>query len=38
MIAEGMYAPHHQHFFVARMHMAVDNTPGEPTANSIVEV
>lgn len=29
MIAPGLYAPVHQHFFVARMDMAVDCRPGE---------
>lgn len=29
MIAPGLYAPVHQHFFVARMDMAVDSKPGE---------
>ncbi|CAI0390416.1 unnamed protein product [Linum tenue] len=29
MIAPGLYAPVHQHFFVARMDMAVDCKPGE---------
>lgn len=28
-IAPGLYAPVHQHFFVARMDMAVDSKPGE---------
>lgn len=28
-IAPGLYAPVHQHFFVARMDMAVDCRPGE---------
>lgn len=28
-IAPGLYAPLHQHFFVARMDMAVDCKPGE---------
>jgi len=28
-IAPGLYAPVHQHFFVARMDMAVDCKPGE---------
>lgn len=28
-IAPGLYAPVHQHFFVARMNMAVDCKPGE---------
>lgn len=29
MIAPGLYAPVHQHFFVARMDMSVDSKPGE---------
>ncbi|KAK9045633.1 hypothetical protein V6N11_051542 [Hibiscus sabdariffa] len=29
MIAPGLYAPVHQHFFVARMDMAIDCKPGE---------
>ncbi|KAM6570100.1 hypothetical protein CsatB_018085 [Cannabis sativa] len=37
MIAPGLYAPVHQHFFVARMDMAVDCKPGE-TNNQVVEV
>ncbi|KAJ7538366.1 hypothetical protein O6H91_11G045300 [Diphasiastrum complanatum] len=37
VIAPGLYAPVHQHFFVARMNMAVDCRPGE-AANQIVEV
>ncbi|KAL6186449.1 hypothetical protein ACLB2K_042569 [Fragaria x ananassa] len=36
-IAPGLYAPVHQHFFVARMDMAVDSKPGE-TFNQVVEV
>lgn len=28
-IAPGLYAPVHQHFFVARMDMTVDSKPGE---------
>lgn len=28
-IAPGLYAPVHQHFFIARMDMAVDCKPGE---------
>lgn len=36
-IAPGLYAPVHQHFFVARMDMAVDCKPGE-THNQVVEV
>lgn len=31
VIAPGLYAPAHQHFFVARMDMAVDTKPGEAT-------
>ncbi|CAI5460660.1 unnamed protein product [Closterium sp. Yama58-4] len=37
LLAPGLYAPIHQHFFVARMDMAVDCRPGE-TANQVVEV
>lgn len=37
MIAPGLYAPVHQHFFVARMDMAVDCKPGEPV-NQVVEL
>ncbi|KAG6553907.1 hypothetical protein Mapa_004824 [Marchantia paleacea] len=37
VIAPGLYAPTHQHFFVARMDMAIDSKPGEPT-NQVVEV
>ncbi|KAL6973174.1 D-amino acid oxidase [Sarracenia purpurea var. burkii] len=37
MIAPGLYAPVHQHFFVARMDMAVDCKPGE-AYNQVVEV
>ncbi|XP_031384795.1 uncharacterized protein LOC116198713 [Punica granatum] len=37
MIAPGLYAPVHQHFFVARMNMAVDCKPGE-AHNQVVEV
>ncbi|CAL0320014.1 unnamed protein product [Lupinus luteus] len=37
MIAPGLYAPVHQHFFVARMNMAVDSKPGE-ALNQVVEV
>jgi primary-amine oxidase len=33
MIAPGLYAPHHQHFFSARLDMAVDGP-----ANTVVEV
>ncbi|XXG49530.1 hypothetical protein AAC387_Pa02g3695 [Persea americana] len=36
-IAPGLYAPVHQHFFVARMDMAVDCRPGEPF-NQVVEL
>ncbi|KAL8106358.1 hypothetical protein AgCh_029942 [Apium graveolens] len=36
-IAPGLYAPVHQHFFVARMDMAVDCKPGE-AHNQVVEV
>ncbi|KAL0385125.1 UNVERIFIED_CONTAM: Primary amine oxidase [Sesamum radiatum] len=36
-IAPGLYAPVHQHFFVARMDMAVDSKPGE-MHNQVVEV
>ncbi|KAL9335245.1 hypothetical protein Peur_072426 [Populus x canadensis] len=36
-IAPGLYAPVHQHFFVARMDMAVDCRPGE-AFNQVVEV
>ncbi|KAK0574040.1 hypothetical protein LWI29_017422 [Acer saccharum] len=36
-IAPGLYAPVHQHFFVARMDMAVDCKPGE-TFNQVVEL
>ncbi|KAJ7558793.1 hypothetical protein O6H91_04G056000 [Diphasiastrum complanatum] len=37
IIAPGLYAPVHQHFFVARLDMAVDSKPGE-AANQVVEV
>ncbi|KAE8705255.1 hypothetical protein F3Y22_tig00110429pilonHSYRG00386 [Hibiscus syriacus] len=37
MIAPGLYAPVHQHFFVARMNMAIDCKPGE-AFNQVVEV
>ncbi|KHG07734.1 Primary amine oxidase [Gossypium arboreum] len=37
MIAPGLYAPVHQHFFVARMDMAIDCKPGE-AFNQVVEV
>ncbi|PRQ17229.1 putative primary-amine oxidase [Rosa chinensis] len=37
VIAPGLYAPVHQHFFVARMDMAVDCKPGE-TYNQVVEL
>ncbi|MCD7450714.1 hypothetical protein HAX54_008168 [Datura stramonium] len=36
-ITPGLYAPVHQHFFVARMNMTVDCKPGE-AHNQIVEV
>ncbi|KAG5602429.1 hypothetical protein H5410_033799 [Solanum commersonii] len=36
-ISPGLYAPVHQHFFVARMNMAVDCKPGE-AHNQVVEV
>nr|XP_027099641.1 uncharacterized protein LOC113718911 isoform X3 [Coffea arabica] len=36
-VAPGLYAPVHQHFFVARMDMAVDCKPGG-THNQVVEV
>ncbi|OQU89852.1 hypothetical protein SORBI_3002G282600 [Sorghum bicolor] len=36
-IATGLYAPIHQHFFVARMDMDVDCNPNEPH-NQVVEV
>lgn len=36
-IAPGLYAPAHQHFFVARMDMAVECKPNEPY-NQVVEV
>ncbi|KAJ7953563.1 Amine oxidase [Quillaja saponaria] len=36
-IAPGLYAPVHQHFFVARMDMSVDCKPGE-AFNQVVEV
>ncbi|KAK4375674.1 hypothetical protein RND71_006351 [Anisodus tanguticus] len=36
-ITPGLYAPVHQHFFVARMNMSVDCKPGE-AHNQIVEV
>ncbi|KAJ0565439.1 putative primary-amine oxidase [Helianthus annuus] len=36
-IALGLYAPVHQHFFVARMYMSVDCKPGE-SHNQVVEV
>ncbi|KAK6148305.1 hypothetical protein DH2020_019227 [Rehmannia glutinosa] len=36
-IAPGLYAPVHQHFFVARMDMSVDCKPGE-MHNQVVEV
>ncbi|KAH7430293.1 hypothetical protein KP509_09G092000 [Ceratopteris richardii] len=37
VIAPGLYAPVHQHFFVARLNMAVDCRPGE-ALNQVVEV
>ncbi|CAI5491987.1 unnamed protein product, partial [Closterium sp. Naga37s-1] len=37
LLAPGLYAPIHQHFFVARMDMAVDCRPGEQ-ANQVVEL
>ncbi|MCO5566585.1 hypothetical protein L7F22_020262 [Adiantum nelumboides] len=37
VIAPGLYAPVHQHFFVARLNMAVDSKPGE-ACNQVVEV
>ncbi|KAG0587593.1 hypothetical protein KC19_2G175900 [Ceratodon purpureus] len=37
VIAPGLYAPVHQHFFVARLDMAVDCNPGEGL-NQVVEV
>ncbi|KAL7606545.1 diamine oxidase [copper-containing] 1, peroxisomal [Lactuca sativa] len=37
MIAPGLYAPVHQHFFVARMDMSVDCKPGE-SHNQVVEL
>ncbi|GBG88580.1 hypothetical protein CBR_g48049 [Chara braunii] len=37
VIAPGLYAPVHQHFFVARLDMAVDSKPGEGH-NQVVEV
>ncbi|KAH7444885.1 hypothetical protein KP509_02G095800 [Ceratopteris richardii] len=37
VIAPGLYAPIHQHFFVARLNMAVDSKPGE-SCNQVVEV
>ena len=36
-IAPGLYAPVHQHFFVARMDMAVDSKPGE-TFNQVIQM
>uniref|UniRef100_M1CKE9 Amine oxidase n=1 Tax=Solanum tuberosum TaxID=4113 RepID=M1CKE9_SOLTU len=36
-ISPGLYAPVHQHFFVARINMAVDCKPGE-AHNQVVEV
>lgn len=37
IISQGLYAPIHQHFFVARLDMAVDCRPGE-AANQVVEL
>ncbi|XP_020213728.1 uncharacterized protein LOC109797957 isoform X1 [Cajanus cajan] len=37
MIAPGLYAPVHQHFFVARMNMAVDSKHGD-ALNQVVEI
>ena len=37
MIAPGLYAPVHQHFFVARMDMAVDSKPGD-TLNQVTSL
>lgn len=37
VIAPGLYAPVHQHFFVARLNLAVDCKPGE-ALNQVVEV
>ncbi|RAL47570.1 hypothetical protein DM860_011308 [Cuscuta australis] len=37
MIAPGLYAPVHQHFFVARMNMSVDCKPAE-AHNQVVEM
>ncbi|GJP67547.1 hypothetical protein CLOP_g24357 [Closterium sp. NIES-67] len=37
LLAPGLYAPIHQHFFVARMDMAVDCRPGEKS-NQVVEL
>nr|GLL36162.1 copper methylamine oxidase-like isoform X3 [Ipomoea trifida] len=37
IIAPGLYAPVHQHFFVARLNMAVDSKPGE-AHNQVVEI
>nr|KAJ0215071.1 hypothetical protein LSAT_V11C300149120 [Lactuca sativa] len=37
-IAPGLYAPVHQHFFVARMDMAVDCKPGEAYTQVEVDV
>ncbi|KAK7291608.1 hypothetical protein RIF29_06891 [Crotalaria pallida] len=37
VIAPGLYAPVHQHFFVARMDMAVDSKPGD-ALNQVVEI
>jgi primary-amine oxidase len=37
MVAEGLGGPTHQHFFNARLHMAVDATPGQGGGNSVTE-
>nr|GME13232.1 copper methylamine oxidase-like isoform X3 [Ipomoea batatas] len=37
LIAPGLNAPIHQHFFVARLNMAVDSKPGE-AHNQVVEI
>ncbi|XP_031092872.1 uncharacterized protein LOC115997457 isoform X2 [Ipomoea triloba] len=37
IIAPGLYAPIHQHFFVVRLNMAVDSKPGE-AHNQVVEI
>jgi len=36
-IAPGLYAPVHQHFFVARMNMTVDSKPGD-ALNQVISV